>query len=249
MRNKLKPYFSVKLFVAYVIIALVYGFFFLPDGDAFGYSLFCFYFLSPILASFSAFHLVVRKNWKIAAIALLLYAVANNMMQILVFHNQFHISWIHICVVLVPGVICMLFGRLSQRSNSDLRASVRAWLSCFWPFLVCIAVAIAYQPSLISASTEEYTACGLLFFQSLSPLLIFGGSLWFAMQQDWGMCCASTVFTTIITLFAARIVFSLSLFLTLIAFLAALLGILAGKLLVYRNSRQKAKAGCKDTKL
>lgn len=239
MHNKLKPYFSVKLFVAYVIIALVYGFFFLPSGDEMGYSLLCFYVLSPILASFSAFHLTLRANCKIAIIALLLYAVANNMMQILVFHNHFHISWIHINVVLIPGVICILIGKLSRHLNSDLRTAASAWFHCFWPFLVCIVVAMVYRPF---PGSEESMAYGILFFQNLIPLLIFGCSLRFAMQQNWGMCCTSIMCSTIINLVAALIVFSFSLVLTLIAFLAALLGVLTGKLVVYLKSRRETKA-------
>lgn len=184
-RAKLKPYSSIFVFAAYVVAALLWGCFFLGATGGMGYSLLIFYLLTPVFASFSIFQLAGKTNWKIAGTALLLYAAANNLMQIIVFHNRFHISAIHIALVLIPGAVSLLLGMVNASGASKHR---RAW---FWPgalFLAC-ALVLFLCATLRQSGTEPFIG----FFFVL-PLLSFVCSFCVAVKEKLAVCGISLLF-------------------------------------------------------
>ena len=184
-KEKLKPYSSIFVFAAYVVVALIWGCFLLGATGGMGYSLIIFYLLTPILASFSTFQLAAKTNWKIAGVALLVYAAANNLMQLIVFHNRFHISTMHIALVLIPGAVSLLLGMVNALGTSKNR---RAW---FWPsalFLACAAVLFLFSKILYSGA-EPFIG----FFFAL-PLLSFVSSLCIAEKEPLAVCGISLLF-------------------------------------------------------
>lgn len=185
-KEKLRPYSSALLFAAYVAAALIWGLFFLGATDGMGYSLIIFYLLTPILASVSTFHLALKTNWKIAGAALLLYAAANNLMQLIVFHNRFHISAIHIALVLIPGAVSLLLGmvKASDRPSENRRA----WL---WPCILFFACALVL---FVCAAIPQSGSEPFIGFFFVLPLLSFVCSLCVAMEEKLTACGISLLF-------------------------------------------------------
>lgn len=117
-KEKLKPYF--KVYAIYVAAALIWGRFFLGATGGMLYGLVICFFLTPLLASITAFLLAAKTNFLTAVAALLIYAATNNQIQKLAFSNSLQylltidIERNLVGVVLVPGVFFLLLGALKK---------------------------------------------------------------------------------------------------------------------------------------
>ena len=117
-KERLKPYF--KVYAIYIAVALIWGRFLLGATGGMLYGLVICFFLTPLLASITAFLLAAKINFLTAVTALLIYAATNNLIQNLAFANSFRslfaisISSNLLLVVLIPGGICLLFGALKK---------------------------------------------------------------------------------------------------------------------------------------